>query len=64
MGLFGSDSDEHKARIAHGSAVIGCFQRGKGTVFNVGSTDWSYGLDTDPQVQQITANVLRRLSTR
>lgn len=64
VGLFGSDSDEHKARIAHGSAVIGCFQRGKGTVFNVGSTDWSYGLDADPMIQRVTANVLQRLSAR
>ena len=27
-----------------------------------GATDWAYGLDSDVTVQQVTANVLRRLS--
>ena len=62
VGLFGSDAPEHTRRIAHGAAVIGCFRRGKGTVFHAGTTDWAYGLDADPLVQQVTANVLRRLT--
>jgi hypothetical protein len=61
-GLFGDASPENKAKIAHGSAVIGCFTRGAGTVFNAGSADWCYGLDQDPLIQQVTRNVLTRLS--
>jgi hypothetical protein len=30
-------------------------------VFNAGSADWAYGLDRDPLVQQVTANVIRHL---
>lgn len=62
-GLFGDASPENKAKIAHGSAVVGCFTRGAGTVFNAGSTDWAYGLDHDATVQQVTRNVVTRLST-
>ena len=58
MGLFGDASPENKAKVAHGSAVIACFTRGAGTVFNAGSADWCYGLDHDPLVQQVTHNVL------
>ena len=61
--MFGDASPENKARIAHGSAVMASFSRGAGTVFNAGTTDWSYGLDHDPLVQQVTANVLTRLSS-
>ena len=59
--LFGDDSAENQAKVAHGHAVMGLFQRG-GTVFNAGTTDWAYGLDSDPLVQQVTRNVLERLS--
>lgn len=62
MGLFGSTAPEQVAKIAHNHAVIGCFTKGKGTVFNVGSTDWAYGLDHDGLIQQVTANVLTRLA--
>jgi hypothetical protein len=45
-----------------GNAVLGIYQRG-GTVFTVGSTDWSHGLrGEDPTVIRITENVLDRLS--
>ena len=37
------------------SAVMGTFTKGKGRVFNAGTTDWCYGLDSDPLVQQVTA---------
>jgi hypothetical protein len=63
-GLFGDASAENTAKIAHGSAVMACFTRGAGTVLNVGTTDWAYGLDRDTTVQQVTANVLRHLSGR
>ncbi|MDX2380376.1 MAG: DUF4350 domain-containing protein, partial [Acidimicrobiia bacterium] len=61
MVLFGDASDEHVARLAHGRCVMGTFTKGRGTVFNAGSVDWAYGLDGDPLVQQVTANVLARL---
>lgn len=59
--LFGDDSPANTARVAHGHAVMGLYTRG-GTVFNAGTTDWAYGLDNDRLVQQVTANVLMRLS--
>lgn len=62
--LFGSAAPEHTRRIAHNSSVIASFSRGAGTVFNAGTTDWAYGLDADRTVQQVTANVLTRLSAR
>ena len=61
--LFGSAAPENTARIAHNHAVMGTFTKGKGRVFNAGTTDWCYGLDTDPQVQQVTRNVIRWLTT-
>ena len=61
-GLFGSASAENIACIAHNHAVIGTFTKGKGRVFNAGCTDWSYGLDIDPLVQQVTLNVIRWLT--
>jgi hypothetical protein len=59
--LFGSPSPENVARIAHNHAVIGTFTKGKGRVLNAGTTDWCYGLDDDPRVQKVTANILRWL---
>jgi hypothetical protein len=41
---------------------MGTFTRGRGTVFNAGTTDWAYGLDDDPIVQRITHNVVDRLA--
>ncbi len=60
--LFGDTSAESTARIANNHAVMGSFTRGRGTVFNAGTTDWAYGLDGDPLVQQVTANVIEHLS--
>jgi hypothetical protein len=60
--LFGSTSPEHVRRVAHGNAVFGTYSAG-GTVVTTGCTDWSYGLaGGDPLVEQITHNLLRRLS--
>lgn len=58
--LFGDDSPENQAKVAHNHAVMGIFTRG-GTVFNAGTTDWAYGLESDMLVQQVTKNVLDRL---
>ena len=60
-GLFGSAAPENIARIAHNHAVVGTFTKGKGRVFNAGTTDWCFGLDTDPLVQRVTANVVHWL---
>jgi len=39
------------------------FTRGKGTVFNCGSTEWAYGLQgRDMFVERITRNIFDRLS--
>lgn len=47
-----------------GAAVMGVYTQG-GTVFTTGSTDWSHGLQgKDPYVEQITRNVLDRLSKK
>lgn len=45
-----------------GNAVLGIYSNG-GTVITMGTTDWSHGLrGKDPAVEQITKNVLDRLS--
>jgi hypothetical protein len=62
--LFGSRDPDDARRIEHGHAVLGAYTNDAGsTVVTSGSTDWSHGLaGTDPQVEQITRNVLDRLS--
>jgi hypothetical protein len=60
--LSGDASSANVARFAHGHAVMGIFRRGKGTVFNAGTTDWAYGLDRDPLVQAVTRNVMTDLA--
>jgi hypothetical protein len=59
--LLGPDAaPEDVEALGRGRAVIGCFRRGGGEVFNAGTADWAYGLDRDPAVQTVTANVLTR----
>jgi hypothetical protein len=62
--LFGSAAEAH--RIESTNAVMAAFRRGEGTVFNAGTTDWSYGLASPGQpetaVDVITENVLTGLS--
>ncbi len=51
-------------RLNFGHAVLGTYTRG-GTVVNSGSTEWVHGLaERDPQVEQVTRNILARLATR
>ena len=64
MVLFGDASPENTARITNGHAVMAVFTRGNGTVFNAGSANWCYGLGVDPLIEQITQNVVERLSRR
>ena len=63
--LFGARSDENVARIEHGHAVLGSYtSAGGGVVVTSGSTDWAHGLaGRDPQVEQITRNILDRLGS-
>ena len=57
----GSSSPEAQARMLRGHAVMASFKRGKGEVFNAGTTEWAHGLAAgDPFVTRITRNVLRR----
>lgn len=55
--LGGADTAENRAKYAHGSAVLGAYTRGSGSVFTSGCTDWAYGL-TDPAVARVTRNVI------
>jgi len=60
--VFGDGWEASAYRLEHNRAVLGAFTTpGGGTVVNAGVTDWAYGLG-DGTVEQITENVLRRLS--
>lgn len=62
--LFDSREPEAVKRIAAGQAMLGAYTSAAGgTVITSGSTDWAHGLaGRDPQVAQITRNILNRLS--
>ncbi len=58
---YGSDDAAMQARVCRGHAVMASFKRGKGEVFNAGTTEWAHGLAADdPFVTRITRNVLAR----
>jgi hypothetical protein len=61
--IFGTREPEAMERIRHGHAVLGAYTNDAGaTVVTSGSTDWAHGLaGRDPDVEQITGNVLTRL---
>jgi hypothetical protein len=59
--MFGDSSAAAQAKVLRGHAVLASFTRGKGEVFNSGTTEWAHGLGArDPFVETITHNVLRR----
>ena len=58
--LFGRIDADSVARIRHGNAVIVVAHGGR--VVTVGTTDWAFGLASDPAVAQVTRNVLDRLA--
>jgi hypothetical protein len=62
--VLGDDGPGSVARLVHGHAVMGVHQPG-GTVFTAGSTEWAWGLadPLDPVVEQMTRNLLDRLTT-
>jgi hypothetical protein len=61
--LFGTRDPSGMRRIDAGHAVLGSWTSpAGGTVVTSGSTDWAHGLaGLDPEVEQITRNVLDRL---
>jgi len=61
--VFGTRDPEAMERIRHGHAVLGAYtNRAGATVVTSGSTDWAHGLAArDPQIEQITRNVLTTL---
>jgi hypothetical protein len=56
--LLGDASPSNLARLRHGHAVLGTYERG-GTVVTAGTTEWAYGLD-DPAVDRVTRNIIQR----
>ncbi len=59
--VFGEEGVQAEDRILRGHAVMASFRRGKGEVFNGGTTEWAHGLAArDPFVETITRNVLQR----
>jgi hypothetical protein len=61
--LYGDAGAANLARVRHGNAVmLTCrpFGPDGGEVVTVGTTDWVFGLASDPAVGQVTANVLDR----
>ncbi len=57
----GDTSAEAQARMLRGHAVMASFRKGRGEVFNAGTTEWAHGLAAgDPFVTRITRNVLKR----
>lgn len=59
--VFGQSGAAAEDRILRGHAVMAAFTRGKGEVFNGGTTEWAHALKAgDPFVERITRNVLRR----
>lgn len=58
---YGDAGPEDQAKVLRGHAVLASFKRGKGEVFNSGTTEWAHGLAAgDPFIEVITHNVLRR----
>lgn len=56
-----ADADGHR-RPTYGAGMMATFTKGKGTVFNSGSSEWVAGLiHRDWFVEKITATVLQRL---
>jgi hypothetical protein len=64
--IGGGRTPEDVERISHGHAVFGTYTSpAGGIVVTSGSTDWAHGLaGFDPPVEQITRNLLNRLSER
>ncbi len=58
---FGEATAQSQERLMRGHAVMASFKRGKGEVFNAGTTEWAHGLAaSDPFIEKITENVFAR----
>jgi hypothetical protein len=58
---YGRDDADAVERLMRGHAVMASFERGKGEVFNVGTTEWAHGLAAaDPFIEAITHNIMKR----
>lgn len=63
--LYGEVTPETIALAGRGSGMIVSFHQGRGEVFHAGSVEWVAGLlRRDPQVEQVTRNVLNRFLKR
>lgn len=63
--LFGRVDDETIRRVRHGNSVVVVvrpFGPASGEVVTIGTTDWVFGLATDPAVARVTANTLDHLT--
>ena len=59
--IYGDPSPAMQQRLLRGHAMLASFKRGKGEVFNTGTTEWAHGLAAkDPFVEVITHNVMKR----
>lgn len=59
--VFGDPALASNPGLIRGHAVMAAFRRGKGEVFNCGTTEWAHALKAnDPYVTRITRNVLER----
>ena len=66
MRALGEAVPEHHHELeGRGAGMIATFTRGKGEVFNGGSTEWPRALELcDPFVSKIVRTVLDRFATR
>lgn len=61
--LYGAVTPKTMDKAVRGNGVLVHWQRGRGAVFNAATCEWVMGLTRrDPQVEQITRNVLDRFS--
>jgi hypothetical protein len=60
---LGPDTPPFLSETPYGAGMVATFTRGRGIVFNAGSTEWVNGLThRDPFTERITRNVLDNLS--
>lgn len=61
-GIYFVTRPDRTQRPVYGCGALVCLQRGDGTIYNTGATEWVAGLvHRDVFVEQVTRNVLRRL---
>ena len=62
--VFGTADERGRTRARNGNAVMLTtrpYGADGGEVVTVGTTDWVFGLESDPAVQAVTGNVLERI---